>query len=360
MGFFRFIIDEKSLFYGIYNDFERGQSATVHTPINQSQNREKWHWDILELTKHNIEVKNMPEMLLKKCLPNTTSKAKSEIDYFFEFKNLLLDGNPLVCDSSFAMYIKRETDEIIIGRDGKPTKNTHLGRLKLHYPTGLNFKSDGFNVDNKDVLDSILKQNGGFAYVVRCFDYDLDNKTLNFITTMVGPQNIPLSNVFRRAKGVGKKLLLSEINVNDFEILDEVYTINKNLKDKDIQTVFELANKTKVENGKLGEEIILNMLQNDPKVTDIYHTSKFYPTSPYDIEFYENGVKKYIEVKSTQSGKKVFNMSMGEIKFMDQYSEDYKLYLVTNVRDPRPGISSFMSEEIKKLRYEHPTTRFYA
>ena len=356
----RFRIDEKSLFYGIYNDFERGQTATVHTPINQAKDPKDWHQDIIELTKHNIELKKVPEMLEKMCLRNTTSQAKSKLNQFFEFKNLLLDGEPLECFCSFGMYIKEEVDKNIVSRRGIVSPKTHFGRQKLHYPISLNYQIDGMKIDNKRVLQTILDKNGGFAFVVREFEYCIEKDTLNFITSMVGPQNIPLSNVFRRAKGVGKKLLLGEIDVNDFEILNEVYTINKNLKDKDIQSVFELANKTKVENGKLGEEIILEMLKKNPKITDIYHTSKVYPTSPYDIEFYENGVKKYIEVKSTQTSKKVFNMSIGELKFMDQYSKDYKLYLVTNVRDSRPGITSFVSEEIKKLRYEHPTTRFYA
>ena len=36
-GKVRFKIDEKSLFYGVYNDYNRGQTATVSTPLNQSK-----------------------------------------------------------------------------------------------------------------------------------------------------------------------------------------------------------------------------------------------------------------------------------------------------------------------------------
>ena len=64
----KFKIDEKSLFYGIKNDFERGQTATVHTPINQASNPKDWHNDILQLTKHNLAVKFLPDMLLSRCL----------------------------------------------------------------------------------------------------------------------------------------------------------------------------------------------------------------------------------------------------------------------------------------------------
>ena len=196
----KFKIDEKSLFYGIKNDYARGQTATVHTPINQAANPKDWHNDILELTKHKLSNNNLPDMLLSKCLRNTTSQAKSVINHFFEFKSLLLDGVKLNCASSFGMYIKEETDEFIIKRDGTRDRNTHLGRMKLHYPITLKFKSDGYNVDNKDVLDCILSQNGGFAFVVRGFEYSLEHSTLNFITTMVGPENILLSNVFKEPK----------------------------------------------------------------------------------------------------------------------------------------------------------------
>ncbi len=356
----KFKIDEKSLFYGIKNDFERGQTATVHTPINQASNPKDWHNDILELTKHNLAVKFLPDMLLSRCLKNTTSQAKSIIKQFFEFKSIFLDGVKLNCNSSFGMYIKEETDEFIIKRNGTRTKNTHLGRMKLHYPITLKFRSDGFNVDNKDVLDCILRQNGGFAYVVRGFEYNTDNSTLNFITTMVGPENILLSNVFKRAKGTGKKLLLEEFDANDFEFVND-YLVNKTERVTDIQSVFELANKTKVENGVRGEEIILNMLQNEnPNITDVYHTSVDYPTSPYDIEYVENGTKKYIEVKSTQGSKKVFNMSAGEIKFMNTYQNNYVLYLVTNVRDSSCKIFKFVKGQIERLKFEHPSTRFFA
>ena len=360
MDVIKFKIDEKSLFYGIKNDYERGQTATVHTPINQATNPKDWHNDILELTKHNLSVTKLPDMLLEKCLRRTTSQARSRINNFFEFKNLMLDGVTLNCTSSFGMYIKEEIDEFIIKRDGTKDKNSHLGRMKLHYPISLKFKSDGFNIDNQNVLDSILTQNGGFAFVVRAFEYNLINSTLNFITTMVGPENILLSNVFKRAKGAGKKLLLEEIDVNDFELVND-YLISKNEKVTDIQSVFEMANKTKVENGELGEKIVLDMLhKNNPAITDIYHTSKDYPTSPYDIEYYENGIKKYIEVKSTQSSKKIFNMSAGEIKFMNTYQDNYILYLVTNVRDSSCKIFKFVKGQIEKLKFEHPSTRFFA
>lgn len=366
MNNFRFKIDEKSLFFGMYNDYEKGQTATVSTPINQSQDPNKWHKDILQLVGSGLESVNIPEVLINKCLNKTTSQANSKLVALYEFKNIYLDGVKLNTDSSFCLYIKEETDEIIINKQGQRVKNTHLGRQKLHYPMSLKHKSDGFNIDNMDVMKAILKQNGGFAYVVRGFDCDVANRSLNFITTIIGMEGIFLSNVFKKQKGVGKKLLLKEINLEEIDFTaQDIYgdstslVLDRKTDGLDLD-IFEKANKSKVENGKIGESIILEQLKLNSNATDIYHTSIDYPTSPYDIEYYENGVKKYVEVKSTQGNRKIFNMSNGEIKFMKTYKDNYILFLITNVKDKMPNIYMFTCDKILKLRYEHPTTRFYA
>ena len=70
---FRFKIDEKSLFYGLYNDYVRGQTATVSTPINQSKDPNKWHKDIMKLYGSGLESKIIPQELIDKCLNKTTS-----------------------------------------------------------------------------------------------------------------------------------------------------------------------------------------------------------------------------------------------------------------------------------------------
>jgi len=134
MSKFKFKIDEKSLFYGMYNDYERGQTASVHTPINQSNNPKKWHNDILELCKHDLEIKNIPDRLMEKCLPHTTSQSGTKINNIFVFDKILIDGIELNCSSSFIMYIKEETSKMIKNRKGKMVQNTHYGRMKLHYP----------------------------------------------------------------------------------------------------------------------------------------------------------------------------------------------------------------------------------
>ena len=356
---FRFKIDEKSLFYGLYNDYVRGQTATVSTPINQSKNPNKWHKDIMKLYGSGLESKIIPQELIDKCLNKTTSQANSKLIDFYEFKEIYFDGIKLECDASFGIYIKEEIDQFIINKKGKKVTNTHLGRQKLHYPISLHYNSLGYNVDNTKVLNAILEQNGGFAFVVRGFEYYQDTQTLNFITSLIGPNGIPLSTVFRRQKGVGKKLMIDPNKVVDN---DYVVVVEQN---SDIQgstnVSYELINKSRSENGKLGEEFIYELLKE--KLTEdneLYHTSLDFPQSPYDMEYIENGEKKYVEVKSTSGTKPIFNMSSGELKFMEKYKDSYKLYMVTEVKEEFPKYKEYTYYDIMKMRKEYPSVRFFA
>ncbi len=359
---FIFKIDEKSLFYGLYNDYKKGQTATVSTPINQSKDPSKWRNDIMNLYNSGLELKDIPQDLIKNCLNKTTSQASSKLLYFFEFKEICFDGIKLDCKSSFGMYVKEEIDKFIINKKGKKVHNTHLGRQKLHYPISLHYNSLGYNIDNAKVLNSILEQNGGFAFVVRAFEIDTDNKSINFITSLVGLEGLLLSKVFKKQKGVGKKLLIDEINLEAQDVIADDYTLTTSDYNGSTYNInFDQINKSRVINGKIGEQFVYEHileLINDC-IKDVLHTSEEYPTSPYDIEYTENGIKKYIEVKSTCGTKEIFNMSSGEIKFMKKYKDNYILILVTEVNSPLPKTKQFTCEQVLSLRQEYPSVRFY-
>lgn len=359
---FRFKIDEKSLFYGLYNDYVRGQTATVSTPINQSKDPNKWHKDIMKLYDSGLESKNIPQELVDKCLNKTTSQANSKLINFYEFNEIYFDGIKLECEVSFGIYIKEEIDQFIINKKGKKVQNTHLGRQKLHYPISLHYNSLGYNVDNTKVLNAILEQNGGFAFVVRGFECDTYNKSINFITSLIGLKGLLLSNVFKKQKGVGKKLLVDEIDLEAQDIIvDDCVLVASDYKGSSHNTNFDQINKSRVMNGKIGEQFVYEHILEliNEYIKDVLHTSEEYPTSPYDIEYTENGVKKYIEVKSTSGTKEVFNMSSGEIKFMKKYKDNYTLILVTEVNSAFPKTKQFTCNQILSLRQEYPSIRFY-
>lgn len=338
----KFKIDEKSLFMGCTNDFTAGHTATVSSPINQSSNPKKWRNDILKLIDTNARLKDeaIPERLVSVC--QSASKSENIIQDIFVFNNILLDGKPISIDAQFCMYIKKETAEFIKQLNGKITENTHLGRLKLHYPISLKYKADGFNIDNAKILNEILSINKEYAYIVRGFEYNQNNNTLNIITSLIGPKNALLSTVFKVKKGVGKKLRTD---------IDSAIVANINIdkSDEDISyDKYAKRQQTSRYNGKKGEDFIFDVCCNEQN--DAYHTSVDYPESPYDIEYVdENGVKKYVEVKSTQSSKINFRMSTYEYDFMEKYKEQYIMYVVLNVKDEFPDYEVLTYNDIIKL-----------
>ncbi len=237
-------------------------------------------------------------------------------------------------DASFAMYVKQETSEQITTRDGKTAPNTHFGREKLHYPKSLVHSTDGYNIDNNAVLNKILEVNGGFAYMVNGFDVDPTSGSLNFSTTMIGLKDVPLSNVFKRQKGIGTKLLVNGINFDELNVtspMDKILTKEEN--NAFLATIEKIQKKCR-SNGATGEEYVFENLSKilGEGIEHPVHVSKKYPLSPYDIECFVNGLKLYIEVKSSATDKQTFYMSKGERLFMDKYDEHYILILVTNVQ----------------------------
>ena len=347
---YSFVIDEKSLFIGVKNDYSRGQSPTVHTPLNQSKDREKWHTDIYEFLANckSTDINRLPDTLIQKCLKKTTSKSATKLVGLYIFSRFALDGVPFEVDSSFAMYVKEETDKKIVGRDGRTTTNTHYGRQKLHYPISFIHVSNDYNINNKTVLDAIINVNGGFAFVVNGFEYDTETKILNFKTTMIGPEGVLLSNVFIRKKGVGVKLLVDGIESDNSVYPSTINSIlTKEENDAFIATL-EKIQKTSRSNGLKGEEYVYANLEKiiGMKPEDSHHISKLYPQSPYDIECKVNGEIKYIEVKSTKTNKKIFYMSRGERKFMDKYDQHYLLILVTNVNSEHRKYTKYQRNDI--------------
>ncbi len=349
-----FNIDEKSLYRGVKNDYKRGQSATVHTPLNQSKDRNRWRNDIYAFINgyKSLDIDTLPHLLKEKCLKKTTSKASTKVVNFYVFSNFALDGVPFKAEASFAMFVKEEIDKTIIQRGGLLGQNTHLGRQKLHYPISFYHITDGYNIDNKTVLDKILEVNGGFAYVVNEFEVDTETDTLNFKTTMIGQEGVFLSNVFKRGKGVGVKLLIDDISLSENDFASKTGGILTSQENEFFITTLEKIQESSRLNGNIGEQYVYEHLEAiiKDKTEEKVHISKKYPKSPYDIECIVKGEKLFIEVKSTGHSKKMFYMSKGERKFMDKYKSHYLLILVTNVRSSHKKHFKYKPEDLENSK----------
>ena len=362
---YSFDIDEKSLFLGVKNDYKKGHTASVSTPLNQSKDKRKWNKPIYNFLEGYSEnnVCTLPNILEDKCLSKTTSEADCKIVYFYMFSKFSLDGVPFDVDVSFAMYVKEEISLKIKDRKGNIVDNTHIGRQKLHYPISLFYKSDVFNIDNKIVLDKILNVNGGFAYVVNGFDIDTETNILNFRTTMVGLKDVLLSNVFKIKKGTGVKLLVNGINFDKKALTSPGSHLLTGDESKTFFATLKKILESSMDNGKKGENYVFDNLEKiiGVKTDKPLHVSKTYPQSPYDIECLVNGKKLYIEVKSTEQDKKIFYMSRGERQFMDKYDDSYILILITNVKSSRKKYFKYKRDDImneNKMTQEHQSIKF--
>ncbi len=99
--------------------------------------------------------------------------------------------------------------------------------------------------------------------------------------------------------------------------------------------VFRDYNKTIRKLGREGEkrvyEALLLEYQNHPEIAIIWENSEKESGKHYDILLTNSkGENEYIEVKTTHTDKKTFEMSEEEFQFALENSECYSLYLLIN------------------------------
>lgn len=344
----KFKISETSLRYGMYNNYKKGHTASVETELNQSKDPNKWRNDILQLRTMNCRVEDskIPDDLIDACRKN--EKNKTNVTDIFIFDNILVNGEKLDVDASYCMYIKEETSATANIINASHNSNTHLGRLMIHYPISFDYRKDGFNINNRLILDKIMEENGDYAFVVNGFVYNSETRTLNFLVKLVGPRGILLTSVFKEGKGVGQKLKIDDSFSYENNV---IVTCKRNLVTGKEDIEIEEVNRTRSSNGLKGEEFVYELLKSKLlEDNDLFHTSKTYKFSPYDIEYVEDGIKKYIEVKATQGNKEVFNLSSGELKFMNEHKDNYILYMVTNVNSEFPNYKTYTYKEIMNMK----------
>lgn len=344
----KFKISETSLRYGMYNNYKKGHTASVETELNQSKNPNKWRNDILQLRTMNCRVDDnkITSDLIAACRKN--EKNKTNVTDIFVFDNILVNGEKLDVNASYCMYIKEEISETANIINASHNSNTHLGRLMIHYPISFDYRKDGFNINNRLILDKIMEENGDYAFVVNGFVYYPETHTLNFLVKLVGPRGILLTSVFKEGKGVGQKLKIDDCFSYENNV---IVTCKRNVVTGKEDIEIEEINRTRSSNGVKGEEFVYQLLKERLlEDNDLFHTSKTYKFSPYDIEYVEAGVKKYIEVKATQSNKEIFNLSSGELKFMNEHKDNYILYMVTNINSEFPNYKIYTYKDIMNMK----------
>ena len=83
-------------------------------------------------------------------------------------------------------------------------------------------------------------------------------------------------------------------------------------------------------------------------IKEVNNIAEKYPYSLYDIEYLEQGIKKYIMIYYTSTSTKYFNMSSKRLKFLNDFREQAYILLITNVEE-NYNIVKYGMEDINKL-----------
>lgn len=322
-------IDTKSFYYNIKNDNISGHTATVATPIKQGNSINNKLMQVYKIPMQ-IDFQSKPE-LVKELTKN--SKSQIKITNVFSFKNIRVNGKKIKNIKSFCFYIKEEID---------PEK-AQFGRLKLHYPISLKYEDNEIDIDNKSVINTISDYLHNYAFIVTAFEYDLDDDYLNFKVTIIGEYSIPYSKVFINNKGVGNKYT---------SIFDE-YADSYDMEIISLKKYYDKYNET-IDPSNYREAISKNDFIADCLVekkliaegfANIKNISSEYTYSLYDFSYEKDNEVKYLMVFNTSTSNKYFNISAKKLKFLNDFSEDTKIILITNILD-NPQIYEFSITDI--------------
>lgn len=326
----RLPIDIKSLYFNIKNDNERGHTATVATPLKQGASIHH------ELSK----IRSIPENINPVSRENLISKilfrsrAEAIITDVFVFNKISVNGKLIDIDKSFCIYIREET-----GLD-----NVHLGRQKVHYPPSLNYSDLDIDINNKEVLRKVSEELNDYAFIVESFEYDTESNILNFDIFIAGENNIPYSKVFLNKKGVGSKF--SSVFNEYADIYDsEIISMREHLG-YDAVGPHNFIDVLK-SNNEIALKLIADSL-SDLGIKEYYIRSNEYPYTLYDVEYKLNNIKNYIIVRYTSTKIKYFNLSYNKIRFCNDFSENIKIALITDINGS-PCINYYSIDELNNM-----------
>lgn len=330
MSIIRLPIDVKSLYFNIKNDNKAGHTATVATPLKQGASVREGLSRIMEIPE-NINSFSREE-LISKILAK--SRAQAKIVGLYVFDRLSVNGVELDEYVSFCMYIREETDP----------QNVHYGRQKIHYPSSLRFEDNHITIDNRQVLRAVSEHLHNYAFLIEAFEYDTDSRILNFDATIVGEPNIPYSKVFINRRGVGNKFTSHFTEVSD--IYDTEIISLREKYGYDAVTP-ENFNEIIAENTAIAHSLTINFLTSS-SAENIRVLKEEYPYALYDVQYTENGVRKYVIVKQTATKSKYFNLPLSKIQFCNDFSNQTLLLLVTDINGV-PQIHKYSINELNRL-----------
>lgn len=323
----RLPIDLKSLYYNIFNDNEKGHTCTVATPLKQGKSVNTELSEIFRIPRQ-IDFQKYPDFV-DSLIKN--SKTRVKINNVFVFDKLRVNGRPIESFYSYCIFIKQEID---------PSK-IQFGRIKIHYP--FNLKNDGLNIDNKKVILSISESINNYAFIVRAFEYDFDDNSLNFDIQIVGYKGIPYSKVFINNKGVGNKF--SQVFGCDYDNYDrEIIYLKKIYADK--VSPENYSNFIKKSKNIAISQVVENLRKNNYKNIEVIN--ELYPYSLFDIQYYDDGYIKYAIVFGTFGNKCYADLSSEKIRFINMFN-NAKLFIVTDCLG-EPVIHEFTSSDIEHFK----------
>lgn len=308
-------IDTKSLYYNIKNDNASGHTATVATPIKQGNSINEQLNQIYKIP-NQVDFQSKPD-LINQLVKN--SKSQIIITNTFIFNKISVNGNMIECDNKyFCIYIKEEVD---------PEK-AQFGRIKMHYPISLKYDDEDLEIDNRFIINQISKQLNDYAFIVNSFEYDFDESVLNFKVNIVGENQIPYSKVFLNNKGVGNKYtsIFNEMaDSYDMEIISLRKLYDDGVDPENYNLYF-------MKHQEKAYDLIKNYL-NDMNYKNINSLGEVYPYSLYDIDYEDNGKTKYLQIYFTVTSNKYFNISSKRLQFLNDFSQNTKIILISSIVD---------------------------
>lgn len=336
----RLPIDLKSLYFNIKNDNQSGHTATVATPLKQGKTVHNELAQIYNLPE-NVGIKSR-EGIIAQILKN--SRAEAIIPHVYVFDKISVNREIIEDIPAFCIYIREETSE----------NNVHRGRQKVHYPPSFKYKDDFIEINNKEVVRAMSDSLKSYAYLIEAFEYDPEEKILNFDALIVGENDVPYSKVFLNKKGVGNKFI-DAFNESADSYDTEIIALREHLGYENVgPDNFEKIQKN---NKELAIDIIIKELHHKG-IKRIRRLSNEYPYSLYDLEINQEGRKHYIIVKSTATKLNYFTMSYSKIKFCMDFDKMVSIALVRDITGT-PCIEWYsvsdinnMSKSINSITYE--------